>query len=261
MTAKEVVDVIRKNLGVPWNEQTFRDTFKAGNPDVTVRAIATTCMATFDLIQRAHAAGTNMVITHEPTFWSDQDSTAGLVNDAVYKAKTDYCLKNDIAVWRFHDHWHARKPDMELYGTLRALGFAPEDPAQYTGPETVYTIAPVTFGQFATRVKEKLNSRALRAIGDPNVKVSRITVGVGSGMPRINTDADVVIGGETAEVDGALDNTPYAVDAGALGITKGQIILGHVISEELGMDECAKWLRTLVSMPVQFIKAGEPFWG
>jgi len=44
MTAKDV-QKIRENVGVPWNDQTFRDIFKAGNPDVQVKGIATTCMA------------------------------------------------------------------------------------------------------------------------------------------------------------------------------------------------------------------------
>ena len=30
MTAREIVESIKKNLGVPWNEQTYRDTFKIG---------------------------------------------------------------------------------------------------------------------------------------------------------------------------------------------------------------------------------------
>ena len=37
MTAREVVDLIKKNVGVPWNERSYRDTFKLGNPDSTVK--------------------------------------------------------------------------------------------------------------------------------------------------------------------------------------------------------------------------------
>jgi len=38
-------------------------------------------------------------------------------------------------------------------------------------------------------------------------------------------------------------------------------VLGHVISEENGMNECARWLKTFISeVPVEFIPAGEPFW-
>ena len=37
--------------------------------------------------------------------------------------------------------------------------------------------------------------------------------------------------------------------------------MGHVVSEELGMKECADWLRSFVpEVPIEFIPAGEPFW-
>ena len=41
MTAREVIELIKKNLGVPFNDRTYRDTFKIGDPDATVTGIAT----------------------------------------------------------------------------------------------------------------------------------------------------------------------------------------------------------------------------
>ena len=39
------------------------------------------------------------------------------------------------------------------------------------------------------------------------------------------------------------------------------IILGHDMSEEWGMEECARWLKTFITeVPVEFMPAGEPFW-
>jgi putative NIF3 family GTP cyclohydrolase 1 type 2 len=259
MTAREVVAAIRSNLGLPWNEQTFRDIFKAGNPEVQVKGIATTVMATFDLIRRAHAAGKNMVVTHEPTFWSDRDDTANLQKNPTFIEKSEFCLKNDVVVWRFHDHWHARKPDMQIGATLRALGLSV--PTSSQGPAS-YVIPETTLGAFAADVKRRMQTRALRVVGDPKTKVRRIRVGVGSGVPRLSQDVDVIIGGETEEVDTpGVDNAEYAVDAASLGMAKGAIILGHVISEELGMRDAAEWISTFIkSVPVQFIPAGEPFW-
>jgi hypothetical protein len=46
-----------------------------------------------------------------------------------------------------------------------------------------------------------------------------------------------------------------------LGIAKGWIMLGHVVSEEAGMLEMAQWIKGFVpEVPVQLVKAGEPFW-
>jgi hypothetical protein len=38
-------------------------------------------------------------------------------------------------------------------------------------------------------------------------------------------------------------------------------MLGHVASEEPGMEDLAKWLGTFISeVPIRFVPAGEPFW-
>src|SRR5690349_19453047 len=68
VTAREVVDAIKSHVGVEWREKTV-DTFKTGDPHAPVTGVAVTMMATLDVLQRAVAAGDNMVITHEPIFF------------------------------------------------------------------------------------------------------------------------------------------------------------------------------------------------
>src|SRR5215831_2865592 len=87
LTAGEVIDRIKKNVGVPWRTETV-DTFKAGGPEARVRGIATTMMATLDVMQKAAAAGRNFVITHEPTFYNHQDTLDQLKDDPVYLYKS-----------------------------------------------------------------------------------------------------------------------------------------------------------------------------
>jgi putative NIF3 family GTP cyclohydrolase 1 type 2 len=257
MTAQEVVDRIKKNLGIPWNETTYRDTFKAGGPETEVKGIATTFMATLDLLQRAHAAGLNFVITHEPTYWSDADGVKDIAADPIYQFKLDFCTKNNLAVWRFHDHIHAHHPDLIWVGLARALGWSDRE----TGNQRKFSIPPTTLGGLADDVQRVMKPRALRVVGDPKMKVSTVAVGMGYGMPRLTPDIDVAMGGENPEAGNPFDDTEYALDAAALGIPKGQIILGHAISEEPGMEDCANWLRTFVTeVPIQFVRAGEPFW-
>src|SRR5579859_5557161 len=65
LTAREVAARIQGHAGIPWMTETV-DTFVAGDPDTEVKGIAVTMMATLDVLQRASAAGQNMVITHEP---------------------------------------------------------------------------------------------------------------------------------------------------------------------------------------------------
>jgi putative NIF3 family GTP cyclohydrolase 1 type 2 len=87
--------------------------------------------------------------------------------------------------------------------------------------------------------------------------VSRVLLGPGYGIPTLTSAVDVVIGGEIGESAG---NTEYALDAAAAGQSKGMIMLGHMMSEDHGMQEVAEWLRTfLPEVPIAFIPAGEPF--
>src|SRR5437879_5267733 len=216
MTAREAIELVRGNLGIPFNEQTYRDTFKIGNPDSVVKGIATTVMTTFDMIKRAHEAGLNLIITHEDTFWNDRDETKDLLNNPLYKLKSDYCLKNDIVIWRFHDHQHAKKPDQSIVASLRSVGI--EDENATMGSGKVYTIPETTLGAFASQIKKRTGSRAFRVVGDASAKISRILLGPGYASPRLTAEADVVIAGESPETDGAFGNPEYVMDAATLGI-------------------------------------------
>src|SRR5882724_1863834 len=69
LTAAQVIERIQKHVGLEWKKDTV-DTFKAGDPDTPVTGIAVTMMATLDVLKRAAAAGDNLIITHEPTFYS-----------------------------------------------------------------------------------------------------------------------------------------------------------------------------------------------
>jgi len=69
-------------------------------------------------------------------------------------------------------------------------------------------------------------------------------------------DFQLLVAGEATE----WETVPYVQDAAAEGRHKALILVGHEVSEEAGMEECARWMRTtLPGMPVEFIPAGEPF--
>ena len=83
LTAQQVIERIQKNVGVPWRTTTV-DTIKAGSADTPVKGIATTMVATLDLLKRASAANRNLVIVHEPTFYNgnaDELQTPGNADD------------------------------------------------------------------------------------------------------------------------------------------------------------------------------------
>ena len=253
ITARQVIERIQKNVGVPWRAQTV-DTIKDGNPETPVKGIATTMMATFDVLQRAAAANRNLVITHEPTFYSHEDKVEELAQDPIYQAKHAFIEKNSMVVFRFHDHWHAHRPDGILTGMVEALGWE-----KYLTNRLI-TLPPTTLEDLAREVQTKLKIRTMRVIGDPKIKVTTVAYSPGyssAGRALSREGVDVVMIGEAREWEGI----EYAQDVVAAGHKKGMIVMGHVVSEEQGMNNCAKWLKTFVTeVPVDFIPAGEPFW-
>ena len=260
MTAADVVDRIRKNIGVPWRDTTYRDTYKSGGPETPVTGVATTMFNSFDAVQRAVAAGLNMILPHETTFWNDRDDVAVVSADALYREKRGYLAANNVVIFRMHDHVHDQRPDFTYVGSARELGL---DPAREVPPGSHrFTIPETTLESLAADVQRRMGIRTLRVVGDPKTRVSRIQLGVGYATPAANApEVDVVISGEQQEVDGFLDAPEYIVDAAAIGHPRGWIMLGHNVSEEAGMLEMAQWIKSIVpELPVQLIKSGEPFW-
>ena len=260
LTAGEVIHRIKANLGQPWRDTSTRDTFKFGGPDTDVTGIATTMFCNFGAVQRAVEAGFNMIIPHEDTYWNDSDDVSVVSGDPLYKTKVDFMTKHNVVIFRIHDHMHAQRPDFTYVGAARALGL---DSKYETAPQSHrFTIPETTLGRLAADFQKRIGAKALRVVGNPNAKVSRIQLGVGYATPAVNgAEIDVVVSGEQQETDGTLDSPEYVMDAAALGIPKGWIMLGHAISEEQGMFEMAEWVKSFTpEVPVQLVRGGEPFW-
>jgi putative NIF3 family GTP cyclohydrolase 1 type 2 len=259
LTAGKLVERIRNQVGVPWRAQTV-DRILAGDANTIVRGIAVTMMATLDVIERAVAAGRNMIITHEPTFYVHQDTTQEIHNDPTLKYKLDFIRKNNVAVFRFHDHWHARHPDGIATGMMQELGWEknidPADPKRF-----LFNGEPLA--QFCQGLQARLQDRTMRVVGKPAMPVKRVAVSWGA-ADRLTTiplfarpDVDVLVVGEARE----WELVEYAQDSITAGNQKALIVLGHVVSEQGGMKYCTEWLKSFVTdVPVEFVPASEPFW-
>lgn len=259
-TARQIIDQIKSNVGVPWQEPTV-DTIKAGDPDTPVTGIATTMMATFDVLRRAAAENKNLVITHEPTFYSHQDKTDLFQqeNDAVWAEKEKFIREHHMVVWRFHDHWHRRRPDGIMTGVLRALNWQ----KLYNADTRTVTVPETTLSELAATVKTKLGAKTLRVVGNPAMKVSSIAMQPGAGGPLGHRKAlqssavEVLFIGEVPE----WETVEYVADAAAEGKRKAVILVGHIASEQPGMEYCAEWLKTfLKDVPIAFVPTAEMFW-
>jgi putative NIF3 family GTP cyclohydrolase 1 type 2 len=264
LTAGEIIGRIKTNVGIPWREKTV-DNIIAGNAETPVKGIATMMMATLDMVRRAAASGKNMVITHESTFFSHQDTTTGYLNDATYLYKLDFLNKNNMVVFHFHDHWHGHRPDGINAGMARELGWEknadPQNPRLYVFPAT-------PLARFAGDIQKRLNARTMRVVGDPNLPVRRVMAFWGSfganggegpftSMTFARPDIDVLVIGEARE----WELVEYVQDTIASGQKKALIMIGHMMSEQSGMKYCAEWLKSFImEIPVEYLPMEEPFW-
>ena len=262
MTAREVVARIQQQVGVPWQSDTV-DTFKAGNPDTPVTGIAVTMMATLDVLQRAAAAGDNLIITHEPTFFDHLDIADQLPekdNDPVLVEKRQFIEKHGLVVWRFHDHWHARTPDGIEAGMVHALGWEKFQDAQN---QYLFNLPEISLEKLASDIKQKLGIHIVRVVGDPGLQVSRLAFAPGAAGFTHHARALEMAGVQALVIGEAREweTVEYVADAVSEGKQKSLIILGHIPSEQAGMEECTRWLKTFVTwVPIQFVPAREPFW-
>ncbi len=260
-TAAQVIERIQQHVGIPWRPPTV-DTFKAGDPNTPVKGIAVAMMATYDVLRRAAAGGANLIITHEPTFYGHQDVTGGMEseNDPVLAAKLAFIKEHGLVIFRFHDHLHRMQPDMVVTGVTNALGW---QRFQAQPGATKYVLPEMTLEELAAQIRDRLHLHALRIVGDPKSKVTKLGFSPGASGFAANRhtlqdrDVEVLMFGEATE----WETIEYGVDAVATGQRKGLIILGHIPSEEAGMKECARWLKTFVpEVPIEFVVTPEPFW-
>ena len=246
LTAAQVIERIKGKVGIAWRAETV-DKIVAGDAGVRVRGIATTMMATLDVVQRAAAAGKNMIITHEPTFYSHFDETQPLLADPTFRLKRDLIAAKDVVVFRFHDHWHLMTPDGIDTGMMRELGWEKYADA---GKDSEFAFPENSLDDFAATMATRLDARSMRVMGDPKTRVRRVAArwGYASLMPDLikvasRPDVDLLIVGETRE----WELVEYMQDQITSGANKALIVVNHIVSEQAGMKYCAQWLRDVHS--------------
>jgi putative NIF3 family GTP cyclohydrolase 1 type 2 len=257
LTAQTVVDRIKAGIAIPWRDTTV-DGFKAGDPATVVTGIATTVMATLDVLRRASAAGRNMIITQEPVFYSGNDDAGNRANDAVYLAKKSFIDQNHLVVWRFSDHWNARRANDSAAALAARLGWSD----RVIDAEQIYRLPPTTLGALTTHVRSRLGvTGGLRVIGESAMPVRTVFVNPGgatvAGTIEACRRADVILTGEPRE----WEVVPYALDTWSSGRGRGMIAIGRLVSEGPGMAACAAWIRTLVrEVAVESLPTADPYW-
>ena len=274
MKVREVIERVIDRTGlVPLPEGKTCDRLMIGDGEMEVTKVTSTFMATVDVIRASIEAGANMIITHEPTWFTGKDDTGWVEEDEVYLAKRKLIEENHIAIWRFHDHMHMCSEDGIYRGFEQETGWGKYRIPYQESKEPLnkfggcYEIPPASLRELCAFFKEKMEMDVIQIIGDPEMTVRRIGVLVGGGslglgteeMPMIlmrEMNLDLVICGDITE----WTLPAYIRDAMQLGMNKGMLVLGHERSEEPGMKYLGEWLEpALDGTEVVFIDAKEPF--
>ena len=278
LTAQQIVDRIKKQIGAEWNPDTV-DTFKAGDPSTVVTGIITTALPSLKVMEQAVKSGANFIITSEPTFFSKADKPTPPVRrmvppqreaapaqpnsppppDPVFSAKDAFIKKHNLVIWRFSDHWRLRKPDPFSQGLAATFGWSSPldagDPRQFIIPETSLDV-------LASHVKKSLHSRCgMRIVGNPQQRIRKVALLPGTTPIQTAIEVlpgvDAIIAGEVRE----WESVEYVRDTVALGGKKSLTLVGRIVSEEPGMQVCAQWLGTILpEVKARWISAGDPYW-
>jgi len=286
ITAQSIVDRIQQEIGPTW-KKTSVDTFLAGKPDSEVKGIVTTFAPSLEILHKAVASGKNLIISRESPFWARDAAQirpgtggtgprtaspeaggaargpASMENDPVYRMKRDYIAGNNLIAYRFFENWNARRPDPQLQGLAKALGWTsvgqPGD-----NNNGFFAIPATTLKQTAQNIKKTLKMKSIRVGGDPDIRVSKAALSHGmywiADLQRMLAEpgVDLIVVGEPQWEN---ELSLYNFDLHAAGIKKGIIVLGQEVSEEPGCGEMASWLKSFIDeVPVEWIPAGEPCW-
>lgn len=258
-TAEQVIASIIKNTGSKIIPNTV-DVIKEGDPNTQIKGIITCMFATMDVLKQAVAKNCNLIIVHEPLYYNHLDETEKLQNDPVYLEKRKYISDHKLVIWRFHDYIHSMRPDGIETGMVIKLGWKN---FLVKGTTNQFLIPEITLKELLEKLKQVFPKNAFYVIGNPDLKLTRVRLAAGAPGSATHiklledNNVDVVLAGEAQQ----WETYEYTRDAVDQGRKKAIIFLGHINSEEAGMDYCAQWLKSfLMNMPVNYIESGSSFW-
>ncbi|MFT4203603.1 MAG: Nif3-like dinuclear metal center hexameric protein [Chitinophagaceae bacterium] len=242
ITIQQIIDRFIASIPAAPFSQTV-DGVKSGDASQKVKGIVTTMFATIDIIGQAASIGANFIIAHEPTFFTGNDATDWLTDNELYKYKHGLLEKHNIVVWRCHDYLHKHVPDGVLMETLKTLGWDRYYNAQ--NPH-VLNIPENSLENIIHYTKSKLNISHARFVGKLSQSCKKIALLPGhvGGIPQMQAidkeKPDLLIVGEVHE----WETSEYVRDLQRMDGATSLLVLGHIASEEPGMQWLKQWLDT-----------------
>ena len=253
----KVQDIINELIPPQWVESRGGKTVDGlifGDPQRQVKKIATTLIATPDVIKAAGQWGADLIITHEPTFHNATDIFDE--NSWLCTAKKTLIEQYDLTIIRYHDAMHWMKTDLVSLDFIQKMGWE----GDFDEGVNFISAKPMKIQEIVERVKTNLGLVCPRIVGQTDETVTKIKLNLGKRSSASykefveSADWELVIAGELCEWS---DAEPIR-DAAQLGAKKTLLILGHAGSEKSSMEALAKDISGKFSgAEVRYFDCGE----
>lgn len=226
-----------------------------GSYDQEVTGIVVTFIPTVKVLQEAIDRGANLIITHENVFYHHHNAEK-YHDTKIYQEKLKLIEQYELAIFRCHDYIHRYKPDGITKGLVKALNWG-SYVREHLPIASIVEIPGKSLREIAVYVKKELKIDFLRYMGDLDMICSKVGIfvgyrGVGDNVIPLSEryNLELIICGEGPEWE-----TPEFIrDSIQLGGNKAILILGHLESEQPGMQFFAQRLQdSFKEIPVYFI--------
>ncbi len=217
-----------------------------GDPETKTGKIGTCWMPDWKTCRKAVDSGVNILVTHEPTFYTHWDLDeknadyfrANEFSKQMYLQQVDkkkkWILENGLVIIRNHDTMDKLKDVGIPFALGNFLGLHNSDIIAARTYYNVYKINQQPAATFAGKVARKLSEIGQPGVafyGDPNYRVSSVGVGTGcicDPMEFADLKPDIFIAID--DVVRTWTQTAFASDTG-----QPLIVINHGTSEEMGM--------------------------
>lgn len=225
-----------------------------GDPGTRVKKNGTAWMPYWKTLKEAKKEGVNVMVVHEPTFYThwDLDATKWDYMSAPSPAKENYIkqrelkkkwiLDSGIVIIRCHDVLD-KVPGWGIpFAFGQGLGFTNDQIIRSKTYYNVYGIETDPAGEIARRIAKRLkalNQPGIEFYGDENYPVSSVGIGTGTICDPLDYSElkpDLFIG---------IDDTIRTWVQGEYATDTGQplIVINHGTSEELGAKSVGEHLK------------------
>ncbi len=212
-----------------------------GDPEAEVEGVAVAWMPYTATLEQAKAAGANVLVTHEPTFYNhwdlDDEDAAGMEETAI---KMQWLDDAGMTVIRCHDVWDAI-PEIGIpfaWGTFLGLEEIQHQERYYN----IYRVPEQTAEAFAQQVAGRVRALGQESVGfygDASRRIQSVGVGTGANSQPFKLyelGADLAV---------SVDDTVRCWVAGEWCEDTGRpvVVVNHCVSEEPGIVNLSDYLK------------------